>query len=80
VNGDVKITWDGFDHALIGFAIRCGQPPVAVYDYGKLIDVLFDRDGMEYDDAVDYVEFNLLGGWIGDQTPLILTQGLRFDE
>lgn len=80
MTGETRITWDGFDDALIGFAARCGQPLVAVYDYGRLIDVLFDRDGMEYDDARDYIEFNLLGGWIGEQTPLIVMHGLLDEE
>ena len=27
---------------------------------------------MEFDDAIDFMYFNVLGAWVGDQTPLFV--------
>ena len=63
---------DGFDEALIGYAQRCGQPALAVYDRNKCIDVLVERDGMSYEEAEEFFEFNVVGAWVGERTPLFL--------
>lgn len=67
------IIWTGFDNALLGYAERCTQPPVAVYDLASMIDILTNRDGMTWDEAHEYIEYNYLNGWIGERTPLIIT-------
>lgn len=59
---------DGFDEALIGTMTRCGMPNIALYDYDKCITVLA-KQGMTHDDAVDYMEFNVVGAYMGDYTP-----------
>ena len=65
---------DGFDEAFIGTADRANfTGDVAVYDYRKCIDVLMARDGMEYDDAVDYLHINTIGAWVGEKTPIFVT-------
>ena len=63
---------DGFEQAFIGVARRCGQPSLAAYSYAKCIDVLMSRDGMEWDDAVEFFEFNVVGAWMGPNTPVIV--------
>ncbi len=64
---------DGFENAFVGVARRCGQPELAVYDYHKAVDILMERDGMSNDDAVEYMEFNVVGAWMGPNTPIWLT-------
>jgi len=61
---------DGLDDALIGMARRCGQPTLAVYDYEKAVGIFMARDGMTYEDAVEWMEFNVVGAWMGPHTPL----------
>jgi len=61
---------DGFEGALVGFARRCGQPTLAAYDYGKAVEILQTRDGMTEEEAVEYLEFNTLGAWVGVNTPI----------
>lgn len=63
---------DGFDEALIGLSQRINEPLLAVYSYEKMVDVLMSRDEMDYDDAVDYLDFNVVGAWVGEQTPIIV--------
>jgi hypothetical protein len=62
---------DGFDKALIGVGRQC-MTDIAVYDYDKCVDILIERDGMSYDEAVDYMEFNVVGSYVGQQTPIFL--------
>jgi hypothetical protein len=63
---------DGFDAALVGAGRRCGQPTVAVYDYNKAVGVLEQRDGMSQEEAMEFMEFNVVGAWVGDNTPVWL--------
>ena len=69
--GDSALLIDGADDALIGFTNHGNSPLLAVYEYDKLVDV-FMNDGMTYEDAVEWVDFNIVGAWLGDQTPIIV--------
>lgn len=66
--------YDGFDHALIGAAERCGSDPVAVYDLAMMVSILCTRDNMTEEEAHEYIEYNCLGAYIGEDTPWILTE------
>jgi hypothetical protein len=63
------LTADGFDDAIVGLARRCGQPTLVAYSVTKAIQVLM-KDGMSYEDAVEYFEFNVVGAWVGEHTPI----------
>lgn len=63
---------DGFDDAFLGIGQRAGQEDIAVYDFDKCVAILCERDGMNLDDAVDYMYFNVVGAWVGDQTPMFV--------
>jgi hypothetical protein len=62
---------DGFEKAFVGLA-RQFNNVLAVYNYKACIDVLMMRDGMSEDEAVDYMEFNVVGAWVGDHTPVFM--------
>jgi hypothetical protein len=67
------ILYDGLEDAFLGIASRFGwSAGVAVYDYHKCIEV-FMRDGLTEQEAVEHFEFNVIGGWVGDQTPIFLS-------
>jgi len=68
------ILYSGFDNALIGYAQRCGHPPVAVYDMKIMMQIMVQRDEMTQEEALDHIEFNFLGGWLGESTPWIITR------
>jgi len=63
---------DGLKDAFVGVAYRCGQPDLAVYSVPKAIKVLVKRDGMTYDEAQEYLEFNSIDAWVGKNTPVWL--------
>jgi hypothetical protein len=62
---------DGFDDAIIGVAERSGMEPVVAYDVNKIIEILA-RD-MSEDEAVEYFEFNILGAYMGERTPVFVS-------
>jgi hypothetical protein len=66
------MTFTGFDDALIGFSQRMNEPTLAVYDYLKMIDILMDRDHMDYEEADEFLQFNTVGAWFGERTPIIV--------
>lgn len=63
---------DGFEKALIGVAERINLGPVAAYDVEKILEILMERDGMEYSDALEFFEFNIKGAWMGEFTPVYI--------
>tara|TARA_Y100000034_G_scaffold121287_1_gene165317 strand:+ start:151 stop:435 length:285 start_codon:yes stop_codon:yes gene_type:complete len=69
---DETLLADGFEDAFIGFFQRCGKPKVASYDYEKCIKILMDRNGMEEDEADEYLQFNTVGAWVGEGTPAFI--------
>lgn len=71
---------DGYEEAIIGIAERCSQAAVVVYDAEKCIEILMQRDGMDYDEAFEFFQFNTLGAWVGDGTPLFLWRPPPADE
>lgn len=63
---------DGFDEALIGFSQRINEPLLAVYSYSKMMEALISRDGMTDEEAMEYVDYNCVGSWVGERTPIIV--------
>lgn len=64
---------DGFDDAIIGIAERINLGPVVAYSVEKIINILMTRDKMNYDKALEYYDFNIVGAWMGENTPIFVT-------
>ena len=64
---------EGLEEALVGFSSRFAEGPLATYDIKKVIDIFMNRDGMTFEDANEYFEYNVLGSWVGDRTPVFIT-------
>lgn len=73
INPDMLLV-DGFEDAIIGYADRCGVPTICAYDVDKCIDILVTRDGVTYEEAWEYFEFNVLGSYMGENTPIFITR------
>ena len=65
------IFYDNLEDAFLGIGYRCGEEPIAVYDMHKVLEVLMSQD-MTREEAQENMDFNILGQWVGDQTPLFL--------
>jgi hypothetical protein len=66
---------DGFETAFIGICRRFSNS-CALYDYQKCVDILVERDKMDYDDAIEYMEYNVLGAYVGRNVPIFLMEKL----
>lgn len=65
---------EGFEEAIIGVA-RQFDKTFVVYDYKAVMKIL-QRD-MSPEDAVEFFEFNMVGAWMGDNTPAYLVSKAR---
>ena len=61
---------DRFEPAIIGIAHRFGMQPIVAYDYRKVIEVF--AEDMEYEEAEEYFDFNVMGAWVGEGTPIFI--------
>lgn len=64
---DMPLMADGFDDAVIGM---CMKTMVLIYDYDKIITILMARDGMNREEAYEFFDYNILGAYVGDKTPI----------
>lgn len=68
---------DGFDKAIVGIVVGSagnGYHDQVLYDYQKCIDILVSRDSMTSDEAAEFLEYNTLGAYVGDNTPLFMVK------
>ena len=63
---------DGFEDAFLGVVESFGSEPKACYDLLKCIDILMNRDSMTYDEAVEYMDFNVTQAYVGEYTPAFI--------
>ena len=65
---------DGHDNAILGPAlVWCGngRTDVLVYD-GEVIRQNLMDEGMDMDEAREYIEFNIEGAYVVEDTPVIV--------
>lgn len=71
INPDALLA-DGLEDAYLGHTVNHHHQNVAVYDYQRCIDVLIQRDGMDYAGAEEFLQFNTLGAYVGENGPLFI--------
>ena len=66
---------DGMEEAYIGYGHQHGKPPVAIYDAEKCVEALM-KQGMTYEEAQEWFDFNTACAWMGEGTPIFMTPWL----
>ena len=74
----------------LGFGTKSDTKPVAVYDHTRLLEILAAefakddaRDGEEredeerYDDAEEWINYNMAGAYLGPNAPVIVDVAVR---
>ena len=62
-----------YDEAIIGVAHRIGQDDVIAYDYNKVCEVVAKMIGNDdIMEVMEYVEFNIMGAYVGERTPIFV--------
>ena len=77
------IKYDGYDEAIIGPASiwRNGtQISVLVYDAEKIREILMRDDIMDAEEAREFIEYNIEGGYLGAETPVLVWPNDIWDE
>jgi len=62
---------DGFDDAIVGVGNVFGGKLCAIYDTDIVLKQCM-KDGMEYDEALEFFDFNIAGAYVGEQTPIFI--------
>ncbi len=63
----------GFEDAIVGYIERCGESAKIVLDRHKCIEIIMERDGMNELEAEEFMEFNVIGSYVGEDTPYFIT-------
>ena len=63
---------DDFDEAIIGLASRSGNNTVVAYSIDGIIQILMDKFGKSYPDALEHYSFSIEGKYMGDMTPMFI--------
>jgi hypothetical protein len=63
---------DGFDEAILGVGRKKGCEDSIVYSYERCVEILIDRDNMSYEDAIEWMEFNVVDAYVGPSTPIYI--------
>lgn len=63
---------DGLDDAIVGIVEDFGNGPRILYSKPKILQILQARDSMTEQEAEEYYDYNILGLYAGEQTPVFL--------
>jgi len=66
---------DGLDEAIIGEAYVWrdnAQENVFVYSCDKIAEIIAYRDGMSEQEAIEFIEYNIEGAYVGKNTPVFV--------
>ena len=72
---DDTLTIDNFEFALIGTSMTWyGNMLVerCIYDGVEMVKAMVDEDGMTEEEAIEYIDFNIVGAYVGESTPIIM--------
>lgn len=62
------ILWDDLDEAIVGVS----DDGRVVYDIDKMYRVFYNQNKslMDFEEAVEYIDFNVVSAHVGDYTPI----------
>jgi hypothetical protein len=72
---DEQMKVDGYDDAIVGV---CNATNRLVYSIPKMVEVFiinsgpFDDDDDPVEIAIEYIEFNIIGAYVGEMTPMYI--------
>lgn len=64
-----------YDDCIIGIGGRFHDGPLAIYSVERILAVLMRDDGVDYEGAMEWFDFNIIGGWNGPGTPIFAYEG-----
>ena len=73
------LTADGFDDAILGIADRGPGTPSSHTTSINAFKSSLTATAWSLEEAVEYMDFNVTGAWLGDQTPIFVHLGQPFE-
>lgn len=70
---------DGFDDAVIGWTdswVNGSRPIRLIYDADDLIEIIIKQHGMTEEEAWEYYSFNIIGSYMGENTPVFMNRSI----
>ncbi len=61
-----------FDEAIIGVASSASGVIAVAYSEPQIIKLLMQHDKMDPDEAMEWYQFNILGSFMGESTPIFI--------
>jgi hypothetical protein len=61
---------DGLDEGAIGYTTTSDGCEHVIYDYNKCVGIFMAQNNWEYEEAMEWVDFNVVGAYVGENTPL----------
>lgn len=70
---------DGFDKAIIGqtYDMVVSEERL-IYSIDKCVEILVERDGMTSEEAIEFLDFNVLCAYIGKDQPIFVS--IEYDD
>jgi hypothetical protein len=71
IDPDVEILKaDGYDDCILGYDYSWDGVIRLIYSVDAIIKKLINEDEMTEEDAIEHFEYNMRGGYVGEQTPI----------
>lgn len=70
------IVYNDLNASLIGYAVRQGLEPVAVYDFEMLVSNFTEKQNMSMEECLEHISYNIMGAYLGERTPIILFRSI----
>ena len=65
-----------YDECILGIGGRFHDGPLAIYSVERILAVLMRDDEMDEEGAQEFFEFNIIGGWLGEGTPIFVFESM----
>ena len=63
---------NGLEDAIIGVGSRMNMPDVLIYSYNECVKIFMEKEGWTHEEAIEWMDFNVVGAWVGDTTPIFV--------
>jgi hypothetical protein len=72
-----SVILEGFNDAIIGVTEEFGRGSRILYSKDKILEILTSDNQMDILEAIEYYEFNILGSYLGEGTPIFLDKTIN---
>ena len=62
----------GLEDAIIGVSEGIVHDSLIVLDHAKCVKIFMEKDGMTYEEAMEWMSYNVTGAYIGEHTPIFV--------